>query len=162
MQKGFTLIEIMMVLGIVIIAAMVVLTSLGQFARQRNLETSTRSLVALLRDAQNRAIGQEDGRYWGVRVENLDVNDRYFLFNATSAIPITVNTSTTSFLKGSAEFLEPSLNTNTTIIFDKISGSLIQASCPSPGVSSTIQIGLVSDPSNSSTIKIYCNGLIEP
>jgi prepilin-type N-terminal cleavage/methylation domain-containing protein len=55
-QKGFTLIEILVVITIIAIAATITLASLGNGRAQRDLETGARELVSIIREAQNDAL----------------------------------------------------------------------------------------------------------
>lgn len=160
MKKGFTLIEIMTVLGIVIILAVVAFQNLGGFSRKRSLDSTIQSMTVFLRDAQQRSINQESNRYWGVRFENLSTEDSYSLFNATDTLLSGLTVVRKVLLKSSLDFITPPVNSNITVLFDKISGRALLSGCPSPTVSSVIELTLLSGASNA-TITTYCNGRIE-
>ncbi len=164
MRKGFSLIELVIVLGILVVLATFAVVFLGGFTGQRNLVSTGQSMASLLRDAQERSINQEQGKYWGVRFENLTLAKRYIIFNATSTPYSTIATTTIMFLKSPLVFLQPSVGNSTDVVFDKISGLIINNSaCISDSVNSstTIQIAIGNNNNVSSSIRIYCNGRIE-
>ncbi len=160
MKKGFTLIEIMTVLGAVIIFAVIAFPHLSGLVRKRALTASAQSLTAFVRDAQQRSILQEDNRYWGVRVENVADGDRFSLFSALDTVPSGVIIVSTSFVRSGIEFLEPTA-ASTDIIFNKISGKLVNGNCPSPTFNLLVKLARIGDSNSSEIIKIYCNGHIE-
>lgn len=165
-NNGFSLIELMIVMAIIVIVSLSTWLSLFSFNRNRHLKNTVYSNASLLRDAQQRSINQEDGRYWGARFENSLSQDKYVLFNSTSTSTSNSDSATivsTFFLKNSLEFLNPSINSSSTILFDRISGNWINnPDCFSDpnNTSSTIDIG-IKNTDNFSVIKIYCNGRIE-
>lgn len=160
MRKGFTLIELMTVLGIIVVFATLITLYLGGFAKERALISSTQSITAFIRDAQQRSINQDESRYWGFRIENQINQDRYLIFSATNTALGGFTTTSVAFVKSALNLVEPSLNTSSTILFDKVSGRALLGGCPAATVSSTIKLVLLSG-NTSTTIKIYCNGSIQ-
>jgi prepilin-type N-terminal cleavage/methylation domain-containing protein len=163
-SQGFSLIELMIALAVLVMAAASSLFFLSSFQQQRSLILGGQSVATLLRDAQQRSINQEQGRYWGVRFEDLSPKGRYTLFNV-AGVPFSVITATTvMFLKGSLEFLQPVAGREIDIVFDKISGAIKNDDrCLTDPVntSTTVQIGIVNNNSASTSVRIYCNGRIE-
>jgi prepilin-type N-terminal cleavage/methylation domain-containing protein len=69
-QKGFTLIEVLIVVGLVSVVAALGLGVLGPM-RERAMDEKTGKLVlATLREAQNRSLASENGVAWGVRCDH--------------------------------------------------------------------------------------------
>jgi len=123
MRRGFTLIEMLVVAGVVVIIALTVGLNLLGFIGGQDLDNATGVILAFLRDAQQRAINQEGGRYWGVRLENLSGRDRYLLFSATDPNLSSFATTSLGYLKRSVEFVQPTANSSSTILFNKIRGN---------------------------------------
>lgn len=80
---GFTIIELLLVLGIMTIITATGTLALFSFRAKQNLNLSAQEIVTVLRSAQNNSISQEllsSGEKWGVHFEN----DYYALFKGTS------------------------------------------------------------------------------
>lgn len=79
-RKGFTLIEITVVFGVLILIGAV---SIASFANSRNIRELTingQNILSVLRLAQSKALGGENNTTWGVRFEQT----RYILFSGSS------------------------------------------------------------------------------
>jgi len=164
-QRGFTLIELLLVITFIALIAAFVWTSLIGTGKAQELNNATRSIGTLLRDAQQRSITQVDGRYWGMRFLHATAGKRYIVFSATSlpdvGQPPGFATTTDLFLKPFLEFRDPTpVEGILTIGFKQVTGEWSSPSCPGAGVNSTIIIGIVGRP-DESTIKVYCNGRVE-
>lgn len=68
-QKGFTLIELIVVIAIVAVVASAALTSLGSFSQNTYLIDSTDQTLTLLRKAQARAINGLNGSNWSIEFD---------------------------------------------------------------------------------------------
>lgn len=164
MKKGFSLLELMVVLGIIILASSYSWLYLGNFTKERQLKLANESSAAVLRDAQQRSLMQENGKYWGVKFENLTTQNRYSLFNANDTFLSGFATTTTVYLRSGLQFLQPLPANSITILFDKITGNWINnPNCFADfnNASSTIIISVKSYSNLSSNVKVYCNGKIE-
>ncbi len=74
MDRGFTLMELMIALAVVAIVSVAVAPAMARWAEQDEMDLATRDLRALLRDARMAAVEQgrpvsvilepESGRYW--------------------------------------------------------------------------------------------------
>lgn len=70
MKKGFTILELVLVMGIVValgVAAAVMLTGKKS---SNDLSTTVTQITALLREAQTRSITQAQGASWGIHFSN--------------------------------------------------------------------------------------------
>ncbi len=151
-RAGFSYVEIMIVMVLVVLASLDGTISIIKFYRTQQPVQAIRSIGAVLRDAEQRAIAQEGGRFWGVRIENLAGRDRYVLFSASDTSLAGFTTSSTTYLPASLSFSEPA--SSSTILFSKMTGGWANASCPSGVASSTVTIG-------GNSVRVYCNGKIE-
>ena len=149
-MRGFTIIEILIVVGMVAIIAAAVFLSLSAFRAGQDLRIAGRGAIALLRDAQSRAISQEDGNFWGVRFSH-DTNNMTLWSGVTCVYGSAISSIK---LKHNLEFLDPATSSKD-ICFDKISGY----SSASGDV--IIKLGVIGNVNETRTITIYKNGRIE-
>jgi len=79
-MKGFTLLEIIIVLGIVTILAVVTLPLGVNFLKQQNLSSTTSTVIATLRQAHTQAMFQKNDSSFGVKF----LPSSYILFQGTT------------------------------------------------------------------------------
>lgn len=70
MRGGYTLIELLIVLGIGVILGTVGFINYTGYGSERRLEGVVDGIAATLRHTQSRSVAQEDGKQWGVHFEN--------------------------------------------------------------------------------------------
>lgn len=152
-RAGFSYAEFLIVITLTIIIALGTTASLFHFTQGQAAQSAARAIRAVLRDAEQRSIAQEENMYWGVRFENVSgTRDRYMLIKLPTNNPLSYATSAVIYLSPSAQFKEPVADT--TIVFNKITGDVLSTVCPSRVASTIITINTVS-------IRVYCNGKIE-
>ncbi len=139
MRKGFSLVEILIVIGITAVIGVVVLTSLTGRRHRVELENTARQIATLLREAQSRSMSQDSSTSWGVHFENSTTTAAFYeLFSGTVystssvvghyRLPNIVRFATSSVPSGSSS----------TVIFAQITGL--------PSASTTISLELVAGP----------------
>lgn len=135
-RAGFSLIEIMIVAGIVATISVVALVSLFGRRNLTQLNTTGQQVVTLLREAQSRSMsGSESGATWGVYLENsTSTAPFYALYKNTYS---SANTLGYYRLPPNVQFVTSTLasGASTTITFTPISGL--------SSVSTTISLRLV-------------------
>ena len=153
-KLGFTLIELLVVIAVIAIIALAGGLLLLQQNRQQALVNGAETLRAFLRDAQQRAILQEEGFYWGVELENVAApdRDRYSLVSAPDTIPSSTNLVSTGYFKSILNLREPAEGKTAIVLFEKISGEAVNETA--------IILGLAGG-NQAITIKIYKDGRIE-
>lgn len=126
MNKGFSLLELLIVIAVVGLLAAGVGVSLVNYQRTAALDSAAKEIVGNLRFAQNKAITGEDGNgdgasdKWGVRFAN-GTNDTYRIFYGNS---YTVNNAKEEiYLPSSVSFSAPQEGNNLDVIFTKTSGT---------------------------------------
>ncbi|RJP45817.1 prepilin-type N-terminal cleavage/methylation domain-containing protein [Candidatus Parcubacteria bacterium] len=122
MRRGVTFIEILLVVAITAILAGVTVVNLLGKRSGLELQTTTRQIVALLREAQSNSINQASSTSWGVRFENgTSTAPFYALFFGAYAtttrsgyyrLPPNVRYATSSIPQGSS----------TNVLFSQITG----------------------------------------
>ena len=147
-ERGFTLIEIMIVLAITTMLGAVVFANLPGIRRERQIDLERDKIIAALQDARGRSIVQEDGLQWNVYFENAAESDFYALFSGTN-----YGTGTTTemiYLPSSIEFNTPSATS--TVSFSTRTGA---------SASTTIIIVRTDNQAASRTITVNGNGTID-
>lgn len=84
MRQGFTIIELVLTLSMMIILSAIFLPSLRNSRSGSELRMATESVAALLREAQGRALRQSSSTDWGVRLMNSSSSPSYVLFGGSS------------------------------------------------------------------------------
>ena len=94
---GFTLMEVILTLGILAILAVVTVAFSRQGSTDKELTLAVETMVSVLRDVQQRAITQRDGKRWGAFFEDRPAGsaDRFQLFSDTY---LAANVESTRFL----------------------------------------------------------------
>ncbi|MFH1455083.1 MAG: type II secretion system protein [bacterium] len=142
-SKGFTLIEILLVLSIIVILVVMIIPSFSKVGGSEALDTTTMSAIAVLNVAKSSAVSSKDASDYGIRIFNnklVSFKGSYGIENKEITISnlVTISTST---------------GIGTDIIFNNVSGST--------SASGTITITVLNDPSKNSTIRIYSTGAVE-
>lgn len=119
--SGFTLIEILISMGILVLIAGFSFAYLGGFQHKSNTDAAVQKIVSFTREAQMRAKSGQDGMAWGVHWENpLAGDDFYSLFRDTYSATSTIETIK---LPKSVQFITPADGNSVEIIFQRITGN---------------------------------------
>lgn len=149
-KKGFTLVELLVVIGLIIATSAVSFIFILNYRQMRDVQFTIQEITTILRSAQNRSVSQEEGSRWGVHFENSPTGGFFNLFRGAEYENSSI-TATTS-LRSTIQFNTPGTNNNLNVIFSPISGL--------PNASATVIISLVSDANTSSSVTINSNGEI--
>ena len=117
-MKGFTLIELLITVAIAAAFSYGGLLALVDYRGRQDLSLTSRSIVAILRDAQSRSESQEDGKLWGVRFDSVERS--YGIFYGTTCVPEGFVSKVN--IKANLEFSDP-LTGVKDVCFKKISGA---------------------------------------
>lgn len=69
-RKGFTIVELLLVIGIMMVLGVIGIMSLAGRKEEEDLSATTQRMGTLLRQAQSDAVEQESEASWGVRFAN--------------------------------------------------------------------------------------------
>jgi prepilin-type N-terminal cleavage/methylation domain-containing protein len=151
-RAGFSLIELLTVMGIIVILGGVVLVSLTRRRNTVELNTTTQKVASLLREAQSRSVNQASSSAWGVHFDNTVATQGFYaLFSGTYStssrdtdygLPTSLHLATSSVAVGSSA----------EVTFAQISGLATG--------STTIGLYMVNTPVNSTTITISSSGAV--
>ncbi len=151
-DSAFTLVELLISIGVIAALTSIGTLYLVNYRSSQTLNLEAQKIVATLRDAQSRAIAQENARPWGVHFENPQNNSDFYSLFASSTYNSADIISTTT-LNEAVVFLAPADQQSKNIVFSAITGL--------PQAADYITIALKANTSASSTIYIYANGKIE-
>lgn len=151
-ERGFTILEIIIVIAIIAVLFGTGFLRLLDYRQRQTLNLTKQSIVAILRNAQDRSIGQESGVRWGVHFENLTGNNNDFYALFSGATYNSSNVVSKNNLDQEIQFSDPVDGFSKDVIFESITGKLDSAV--------SIIVVLTSDPLVFSTITIDTNGKI--
>jgi len=150
-QKSFTLVELIISIGIIAIIIAIAYPNLNPHREKLDVDVETEKIVAYLRETRDRAIAGQDDSSWGVRFVNISNGSDYYM--RFKGVIFSSNTiEETRFLSKRTQFLVPPVNSSTDVIFLKSTGSL--------NSNKTIVIQSVITPEFTSTIEINKLGQI--
>ncbi len=152
-SRGFTVIELMLVIGIIAILSVVSFVGLSGRKSKTELDGVSKQMVSLLREAQSRSVSQSSSTIWGVRFENSTATTPFYaLFSGDSyststeaghyALPSDMAYATGTLASGAS----------VDITFAQISGAA--------SATASITVYLVSQPDSSSTLTVSSAGAI--
>ncbi len=122
---GFTFIEILIVVALIIVVSGAGYMSLAGIRAKRSLELTVGQLVSALRDTQGRAMAQEGGVRWGTYLSRDANGSRYEVFRGPDRATGVLEQS--YGLAGGSLFTNPSPGRSVTFAFAPITGTLAGA-----------------------------------
>ena len=147
-MRGFTLIEILIVISIFAALAVIGITSLSSFRDTVELNALTEDSASLLIDARSRTLSSKEQSQYGVHFES----DKMILFQGasfSSSDPLNEETA----IPSSVEIVDILLTGGgVDIIFERLTGETMQ--------NGTITVRLKSDISRTRTITIISTGVV--
>lgn len=142
---GFTVVELMVVMGIIAIIAILLIPALHDFQMRADLENSAEEIVNTLRLAQQKTISSEGASSWGVYFSTSTPPHQYTLFRGANYSSRTTSSDEIHNISGTVLIFTIGLGGGQEAIFDRISGVSQQSG----------SITLVSRADNSKTKTIY-------
>lgn len=153
MKKGFTIIELVVVMAILVVIVVVSVVSLSGSRAKEDIMSATQQIAASLREAQSDSVSDEKGTAWGVYFSNSTATQPFYAFISSSTyststtvgyyqLPRTVVYATSTLAQGAT----------LTISFTPIIGTA--------SVSTTIGLLSVAQSTISSTIMISSSGAV--
>lgn len=147
LMKGFTALEIIIVIAILVVAAIIVMSGLGIFKRTSELNSATENGLSFLHEARAKTLSSKEASQYGVHFEE----NRVVLFKGESFID-TDPENDEFILPSNIEISSISLNGGGgNVIFRRLNGETDQFG--------TITFRIVSNPNRSRTIQILGSGI---
>lgn len=150
-MKGFTIIELLITLAILTTISVFGGVGLFNYYSRQNLTSATDEIMAILRQARNSSITQENGDQWGVHFFNATTTRGLVqLFRGSDFSSSTMAFS--QFLPTGVQFVNPASGDSLDVIFSKVTGY--------PNASTSIILSLATNSTASSTIVISAIGQV--
>lgn len=149
-KKGFTLMEVLITISIVVVIAGAGVGFYLNYAKNVELRSATNTLISDLKQAQSKSMTGTGGLRWGIHFVNAS-SDYYEIFSTpTDYSDAGKNITMKKYLDAGISFADPTETSTKDIIFNKITGSTSESSITitSSGVNRVINIssiGLVSN-----------------
>lgn len=164
-SKGFTLVELLLVVSIITILSAVSIPAFSGFQKSQTLNDSAKRLKSDLRYIQNKSLSSVNGKAWGVHLTDNSSSYQFFYCTPDSLSYEEYLFSVTSRCTGSTivPFTSTAVvirtSTFSDIVFDNLNGTLV-ADGSLPVSDLTISVSYA-DGSASKTITLGRGGTIE-
>jgi prepilin-type N-terminal cleavage/methylation domain-containing protein len=146
-MRGFTLLEIIIVVAIMSVVGAIGITSFRSFQRYADIDASANQIVAVLREARDRTAATDVASAYGVHFES----GRYVRFLGPVYDEGAV-TNVVYTLPPALELYDINVGGDSDIIFNSLDGSADQAGSTS--------IRVIDDPEEFRTIEIFSTGVV--
>ena len=83
-RKGFTLVELIIVIAITIVLGVAVVADFTNSGRVSDLRATTQEIASLLRQAQSDSISGKQGKVWGVYFDNTNPGAPFYALYASA------------------------------------------------------------------------------
>ncbi|HVN26044.1 MAG TPA: prepilin-type N-terminal cleavage/methylation domain-containing protein [Candidatus Paceibacterota bacterium] len=77
-RKGFTLLELVVVVSIMVVVGAAVVVDFSGSSQEADLNSATRQIGTLLRQAQSDSLSEKQGARWGVHFDNTNPNTPFY------------------------------------------------------------------------------------
>jgi len=122
MQKGFTIVEIIFIVGIFSLLLGLSIPAFQSFQKQADMNSSAEKIIAALRLAQNKTLASEGSSQWGVFFDSSAVPDQCVLFKGSSYSSRDASFDEIYKLSNSVSFDSINLGGGDETIFSKVTG----------------------------------------
>lgn len=144
-QRGFTIIEVVVVVGIMGLLVGLGLWSLLPLRGRSDVKTTTSQVIVVMQLARNRAISSLDDQSYGVHFES----DRFVLFTGTT-YDSGAGSNEVHLMAGDLEIYDISVGGGNDVVFDLLAGTTSMAG--------SIGVRNINDPTNSLTVSVLASG----
>ena len=126
-MKGFTLVELLIIIAAICILAAMAGGSFRFFGRATDLNNNAEEIINALRLAQNKTLASEGASQYGVYFATSSLPNQYVLFKGSSYVSRDVSFDETHQLSKKTEIFEINLGGGKEAVFNKVSGNTNQS-----------------------------------
>jgi len=150
---GFTLVEILVVVGIIVLFLGLSIVQLRSFQQVSYLENIGKEAIAALRLAQSRTLASEGALQYGVHFDTTATPHQYTLFQGSSYGARDTTKDEIMVLPKTIEISVISLGGANEVVFLRLTGQA--------GAQGTITFRQIADPTYTKTVSILSSGTVE-
>ena len=151
MRRGFTVLELSVIVGIIAVLTAIALPALRSFGKQSDLNNSAEEIINKLRLAQNKTLASEEASSWGVYFSTTTQPNQYILFKGTDFISRSSSSDEVLDVPKSVEIYQLNLAGGAKeVAFQRITGNA--------GQSGNIVLRSKADSSQTKTVYIESSG----
>lgn len=151
-MKGFTLVELMVVMAIAVLLGGLALPALRIAQKGSELDSAVESLVSVLRLAQNRTLASEGASQYGVFFDTAASPDRYILFKGATYATRDAGYDEPFSLPQSVEMSAVAIPQGE-IVFARLTGTVANAG--------SVTLRLVADPAKEESLYVSSSGTVQ-
>lgn len=151
-KRSFTLIELLIVIGVIIILLGLTIISLKLFYKTSDLDNTTQEIISALRLAQSKALASEGASQHGVYFDDTTSPHQYTLFKGGSYAGRETSADEIHKFPESVEIYNINLNGGKEVVFNRVDGRALPAG--------DLGIRLIANPFKTKNIYIQGSGLI--
>ena len=147
-MKGFTLIEILVAVGILALLAALAVSGLSSFQESGDLLRTADSVAGMLRDARGRTLASKNDLQYGV---HFDANQAVLFEGVTYSAGAASNEEIIFPFR--VEISSIALGGGSDVVFRRLSGEAI--------TTGTIAVGVKKNPAKTKEVRVYESGVVE-
>ena len=152
-SKGISLIELLVVIGILIILSSFAVSAIYNFQKESDFNSTTREIINTLRLAQAKTLGAEEAEQWGVYFTTSTSPHQYILFKGESFFLRTTSSDEISKIPKTIEFSEIDFQEGQEVVFNRLTGETSQ--------SGKISLRIKNQPTKLRTIYVASVGFVD-
>lgn len=152
-QRGFTLVEILVVVGIIVLFLGLSILQLRSFQQGSHLENMGKEVIAVLRLAQSKTLASEGALQYGVHFDQATTPDQYTLFQGPSYGARDTAKDEITVLQETIEISVIALGGGNEVVFLRLTGQA--------DAQGTITFRQIKDPARTKTVSILFSGAVE-
>lgn len=151
-QKSFTLIEVLVVIGVMLILFVTTVVGLRLFQKKSDLDINAQGIISILRVAQSKTLASEEESQYGVYFDDTTTPNQYILFKGDSYINRDNSYDKVYKFPDSVEISQINLGEGKETVFSRLEGNALPAG--------DFTIRLIENPPETKKIYIENSGLI--
>jgi len=151
-KKGFTLIEMSIIIGILIVLVSISASAFLLFSKESNLSSNAEEIISALRQAQNKSLASEGASRYGVYFNNTSSPNQYILFKGLNYASRDSSFDNINDLSDNIEIYEIGLGGGNEVVFERLTGIANQVG--------KVSLRLKNDPAKTKSVYIDGSGRV--